>query len=70
VEEVLIVANFFCFETVFLCAGVMAAIKGFQAGAGDVGVDLRGGNVGVSQKQLHGAKVGAVIEQMGGKGVA
>ena len=43
---------------------MMLAIKGFQTGSGDVGIDLSGGNIGVPQEQLHGAKVGAVIEHM------
>ena len=37
---------------------------------GDVGVDLGGGDVGMAQQHLHGAQVGAVVEQVGGEGVA
>ena len=41
-----------------------------QALARHVRVDLRGGDVGVAQQHLHHAQVGAVVEQMGGEGVA
>ncbi len=33
-------------------------------------VDLRGRNVRMAQKFLHGAEVGAVLQQVAGKGVA
>ena len=35
----------------------------------DVGVDLRGGDVGVSEQFLEGAQIGARFEQMGGETV-
>jgi hypothetical protein len=35
-----------------------------------VGVDRGGGDVGMAQQQLHRAQVGAVVEQVGGEGVA
>ncbi|MEY2891104.1 MAG: hypothetical protein RJA98_1012 [Pseudomonadota bacterium] len=35
-----------------------------------VRVDGGGGDVGVSQQHLHGAQIGTVVEQVGGKGVA
>jgi hypothetical protein len=38
--------------------------------ARDVGVDLRGRDVGVAEQQLHHAQVGAVVEQVRGEGVA
>jgi hypothetical protein len=38
--------------------------------ARDVGVDLRGGDVGVAQQQLHHAQVGAVVDEVRGEGVA
>src|SRR5204863_10113383 len=41
-----------------------------QALAADVGVDLRGSQVGVAEQLLHGPEVGAPVEQMGGEGVA
>src|ERR1700739_4207693 len=34
-----------------------------------VGVDLGGGQIAVTEQHLHHAQVGAVVEQMGGKGV-
>ena len=36
----------------------------------DVGVDLRGGNVGVAKEGLDGTEVGAVHKEVGGKGMA
>jgi hypothetical protein len=36
----------------------------------DVGVDLRGRDVGVAEQGLDGAQVGAALEQVGGEAVA
>src|SRR4029077_15996637 len=36
----------------------------------DMGIDLRGRDVGVAGQLLHGAKVGAALKQMTGEGVA
>ncbi|KAF0187999.1 MAG: hypothetical protein FD168_2110 [Desulfobulbaceae bacterium] len=36
----------------------------------DVGVDLGGGNVGMTEHKLHGAQVGAMGKEVGGEGVA
>ena len=36
----------------------------FQAFAGDVGVDLGGGDVGVAEQKLHHAQVSAVVDQV------
>lgn len=41
-----------------------------QSLARHMGVDLRGGNVGMAQQQLHHAQVSAVVEQVGGKSMA
>ena len=41
-----------------------------EAAAGDVGVDLGGGEAGVAEELLDGAEVGAVLQQVGGEGVA
>lgn len=41
-----------------------------EAAAGDVGVDLGGGEAGVAEEFLDGAEVGAVFQQVGGEGVA
>ena len=35
----------------------------------DMGIDLRGGNVGVAEKLLHRAQIGAPLQEMAGKGV-
>ena len=35
-----------------------------------MGVDGGGGNVGVAQQHCTGAQVGAMVQQVGGKGVA
>ncbi len=34
-----------------------------------MGIDLRGGDVAVAEHFLHGAKIRAVVKQMGGEGV-
>ena len=44
--------------------------QGGQAAGGDVGIDLRGGDVGVAKHLLQGAQIGAAIQQVRGKGVA
>jgi hypothetical protein len=44
-------------------------IEALQPLAIDVRVDLGGGNVGVAQKHLHGAKVGAVLQQVRREGM-
>lgn len=41
-----------------------------QAFVGNVSVDLRGGDVGVSEQRLHHAQICAVVHQMRGEGVA
>lgn len=40
-----------------------------QTRLGGVGVDLRGGDVGVTKHLLHGSKIRAVIEEVCGEGV-
>jgi hypothetical protein len=42
----------------------------FQAIGVDVGIDLGGGDVGMTEHHLHGAEVGAAGQKVGGKGVA
>ena len=39
-------------------------------GVGDVGVNLSGRNIGMSQEGLDGADVGAVHEKVGGERMA
>ena len=41
-----------------------------EVGVGDVGVDLGGGNVGVSEHGLNAAEVGTVHEEVGGERVS
>ena len=41
-----------------------------QVLAVDVGVDLSGGDIHVTQHRLNGSKVGPVLQQVGCKGVA
>jgi hypothetical protein len=50
-------------------AGVKARVRGLQVLGGDVGVDLRGGDVRVAEHGLHGAQVGAALQQVRGEGV-
>ena len=49
---------------------VVLLVQGFQAFASDVGVDLGGADVGVAEEGLDGAQVGAVVDEVGGEGVA
>src|SRR5574341_822721 len=49
---------------------MVLCVQGFQPLAGDMGVDLRGGNVGVAEQKLHHAQAGAVVDEMRGKSVA
>jgi len=41
-----------------------------QARGRDVGVDLRGSDVGMAEKRLHDAEIGAVVQEVAGEGVA
>ena len=43
---------------------------GLHALVEHVGVDLRGGDVGVAEQLLHDAQVGAVLQQVAREGVA
>ena len=51
-------------------AGMMAVIERAQTLGVDVGIDLGGRDVGVSEHHLHGSEIGAVLEQVGGEAVA
>ena len=42
----------------------------FQADVSDVGVDLGGVDVGVSEHKLYGTQIDAVVDEVGGEGVA
>ena len=49
---------------------MMIGMELLQPLARHVGVDLRRRDVGVAEQQLHHAQVGAVVDQVGGEGVA
>ncbi len=51
-------------------ARMVLRVELFEALARHVRIDGGGGNVRVPQQQLHHAQVGAVVEQMRGKGMA
>ena len=42
----------------------------FQTDVSDVGVDLGGVDVGVSEHELYGTQIDAVVDEVGGEGVA
>ena len=48
----------------------MLGMERLQAGARHVGVDLGGREIAVAEQQLHHAKIGTVVDQVGGEGVA
>src|SRR5690606_14147909 len=49
---------------------VVLGVQLLQAGTGDMGVDLGGGQVAMPQQHLPRPQVGAMVEQMGGEGMA
>ena len=51
-------------------AGVKRAVDFFEVFAIDVGVDLRGGNIDVTEHFLHSPEVGASFKQMRGERMA
>ncbi len=50
-------------------AGVKLAVHLPESVRGHVGVDLGGGDIGVSEHDLDRAQVGAALQQVGGKRV-
>src|SRR5215217_1634512 len=52
-----------------VAARMELVVDGAQAGAVDVGVDLRGGQVRVPEHLLHGPQVRPTLHQMRGEGV-
>lgn len=44
-------------------------MEGLQALPGDMGVDLGGGQITVTQQQLHHPQVGAVVQQVSREGM-
>jgi len=49
---------------------VQVADQAFQPFLDHMGIDLRGRDIGMAEQRLHDAQVGAVMQQMAGKGVA
>src|SRR6266496_6077844 len=49
---------------------VELVVQGLQTGLVNVGVDLSGRDVGVSEHGLHGPQIGAVLQEMSGEAVA
>ena len=45
-------------------------MDGFEFAVGDVGIDLSGRDIGVTEEELDGAEVGAVAQEIGGEAVA
>lgn len=50
--------------------GMMFSMELFQPLARNVGIDLRGRNVGVAQQHLYDAQIGAMVEKMRSERVA
>jgi hypothetical protein len=48
----------------------MLGVHLLQTLTGNVGVNGGGRDIGMPQQHLYGAQVSAVVEQMGGKGMA
>jgi len=61
---------YFTFSANFSSTRVEFFMEFFQPVLVDMGVDLGRGDVGMAQHDLHGAQVGAVGQEVGGKGVA
>ena len=53
----------------YLSQRVMLLDKAPQPLLDDMGVDLRGRDIGVAQELLHGAQIRAPLQQMTGKGM-
>ena len=49
---------------------VKSPVHGFEPRSINVGVDLRGGDIGVAKHGLHRSQIGAAFQQMSGKGMA
>ena len=49
---------------------MVACVQILEAGPGDMGIDLGGRQVAVAEQHLHHPQVGAMVEQVGGEGVA
>ena len=51
----------------FLSAWMRFVVDFFHVFSGDMGIDLCGDKMGVTQKFLDGADVSPIVEQMGGE---
>jgi hypothetical protein len=49
---------------------MVLGMQGFEPLPGHMGVDGGGGDIDVSEQQLHRPQISAMVEQMGGKGMA
>ena len=48
-----------------LSARVVLLMQRLEPLAGDMGIDLGGGQVGMPQQHLHNPKIGSVVQKMG-----
>ena len=48
---------------------MMPRMQALQALLGDMGINLRRGDVGMAEEQLNHAQICAMVEQVGGKGM-
>jgi len=49
---------------------VKLLVEFFQSAAGDLGVDLGGGQIGMAQHRLDRSQVGAALQKVRGKGMS
>lgn len=54
----------------FLSPGMEFFVESFQSILVNMGINLSGGNVRMSEHHLYGPQIGAMAEKMGGKGVS
>ena len=57
-------------ETIALAAGMMLGMQRFEPLPGNMGIDLRGGNICVPQQQLNHPQVRTVVEQVRREGMS
>jgi hypothetical protein len=49
---------------------MVLAVQRLESLIGHMGVNLGSGEIGMAQQHLHHPQIGAMVEQMGSKGVA
>lgn len=54
----------------FSASGMVTGMELLKPLPGHMCIDLSGREIAVAEQQLHHSKIGPVVEQMGGKGVA